>query len=62
MRFLSFERPKSRAQWAHFILMCLWIVPGIPVSIYLRESIAWLVFISVYANIAGHASGWSAER
>jgi hypothetical protein len=62
VRFLRFERPKTRAQWAHFALMVVWIVPGIPVSIYLRHSIAWLVFISVYANIAGHASGWSAER
>lgn len=46
----------------HLTLMCLWIVPGIPISWFLRESVPWLVFLSVYAIIVGHASGWSAER
>jgi hypothetical protein len=35
---------------------------GIPVSYWLRQSVPWLVFLSVYAIIVGHASGWSAER
>jgi hypothetical protein len=42
--------------------MLLWIVPGIPVSYFLRYSVPWLVFLSVYAIIVGHGSGWSAER
>lgn len=42
--------------------MLLWVVPGIPVSYLLRYSVPWLVFLSVYAIIVGHASGWSAER
>lgn len=46
----------------HLILLFLWVVPGIPVSLYLRNSIPWLVFLSVYAIIVGHWSGWSAER
>ncbi len=46
----------------HFTMMVLWIVPGLPISWYLRESVPWLVFLSVYAIIVGHASGWSAER
>jgi hypothetical protein len=43
-------------------LMVIWIVVGLPVSFYLRESVPWLVFLSVYAIIVGHWSGWSAER
>lgn len=43
-------------------LMIMWIVPGLPISYLLRESVPWLVFISVYAIIVGHWSGWSAER
>lgn len=35
---------------------------GLPVSWLLRQSIAWLVFLSVYAIVVGHWSGWSAER
>ncbi len=46
----------------HLALMALWILPGIPISFYLRASVPWLVFLSVYAIIVGHASGWSAER
>lgn len=54
--------PDTTAQKVHFWLMVVWIVPGIPVSILLRYSLPWVVFISVYANIASHAAGWSAER
>lgn len=54
--------PETTGQRVHFALMVLWIVPGIPISFVLRQSIAWVVFISVYANIASHAAGWSAER
>lgn len=46
----------------HLGLMILWVVVGLPVSYMLRESIAWLVFLSVYAIVVGHWSGWSAER
>lgn len=46
----------------HLALMALWIFPGIPVSYHYRNSVAWVVLLSVYAIIASHASGWSAER
>lgn len=46
----------------HLCLMVLWTVVGVPVSFALRHSVPWLVFLSVYAIIVGHASGWSAER
>jgi hypothetical protein len=46
----------------HLTLMLLWVVPGIPISYLLRNSVPWLVFLSVYAIVVGHASGWSAER
>lgn len=46
----------------HLAMLAVWVVIGIPVSILLRQSIAWLVFLSVYAIVVGHWSGWSAER
>jgi hypothetical protein len=46
----------------HLTMMCLWIFPGLPVSWWLRESVPWLVFMSWYALLVGHWSGWSAER
>jgi hypothetical protein len=42
-------------------LFSLWIFPGIPVSIYLRNSIAWVVFLSVYAIIIAHLIEWRQE-
>lgn len=46
----------------HLVLMVVWVVVGIPVSYLLRNTLAWLTFLSVYAIVVGHASGWSAER
>lgn len=46
----------------HLSLMALWVFIGIPVSFLLRQSVPWLVFLSVYAIIVGHWAGWSAER
>ena len=46
----------------HFWLMAGWVGIGLPVSWWLRYSVPWLVFLSVYAIVVGHASGWSAER
>lgn len=43
----------------HKIIKWAWIFPGIPVSFLLRNSVPYLVFLSVYAIIVGH---WSAEE
>lgn len=46
----------------HLVMLAVWLTVGLPVSYLLRDSIAWLVFLSVYAIVVGHWSGWSAER
>jgi hypothetical protein len=46
----------------HKCLMIAWVVIGLPVSYWLKNSVPWLVFLSVYAIVVGHWSGWSAER
>ena len=44
--------------WATIVWICL-----VPVSlIFLANSIPWLVFMSVWANVAGHWSAWQAGR
>lgn len=43
----------------HRVLKWLWIMPGIPVAFLLRQSLPFVVFMSVYAIIVGH---WSAEE
>jgi hypothetical protein len=42
-------------------LFWLWIFPGIPISIYLRDSVAWVVFLSVYAIIIAYLIEWRQE-
>lgn len=46
----------------HLTLLIAWVVVGLPVSYLLRNSVPWLVVLSVYAIVVGHWSGWSAER
>lgn len=47
---------------AHLAALAIWLVPGLPLSFYWRFWIPWLVFMSWYAIIVGHLSGYSAER
>jgi len=51
--------PRHGQRRIHFVLMAVWILVGIPYSIYKRESVPWVVFLSVYAIIATHWVGWT---
>jgi hypothetical protein len=46
----------------HLALLVVWVVVGFPVSYMLRNSITWVVVLSVYAIVVTHWAGWSAER
>lgn len=46
----------------HGAMTVVWLLLGIPSVLWWRESIAWLVFMSVWANVAGHFSGWQGSR
>lgn len=38
----------------------IWLASSVPICIWLNSSIPLLVFISVYAIVVGHWSGWDA--
>jgi hypothetical protein len=40
----------------------LWAVVAFPAIIWWRDSVPFLVGVSVYANLAGHLSAWQAAR
>jgi hypothetical protein len=42
-------------------MLGLWVIPGVPVSWFLKSSVPWVVFMSWYAIVATHVAGWSAE-
>lgn len=46
----------------HAFLTVLWLVLAIPAVLSWRNSVPFLVFVSVYANFVGHWSSWQAAR
>lgn len=48
----------------HLTATVAWLLFAIPVLLVpgWKESVALLVFISIYANVAGHFSSWQAAR
>jgi hypothetical protein len=46
----------------HGWAVILWLVPGTIVSMILQNSVPWVVFLSAYAIVVTHWSGWQAAR
>ncbi len=43
-------------------LTVAWALAALPIVIFLKDSVPFLVFISVYAVVTGHWSAWLAAR
>lgn len=46
----------------HLGLMGLWIVLIVPTLLWWKDSILWVLIISIYANIASHLGAYEAVR
>lgn len=46
----------------HAALTAAWLVIAVPAVVWWRDSVPFLVFVSVYANFVGHWSSWQAAR
>lgn len=46
----------------HLILTIVWAGLAIPTVIFWKESILWVSFMSLYANMVGHWSAYQASR
>lgn len=46
----------------HASLMATWGLLAIPTVLAWKESIAWVVFMSWYANFVGHFAAWQSAR
>lgn len=46
----------------HATLTIVWLLLIIPSVLWWRDSIPWLVGMSVWANVAGHFSAWQGSR
>ncbi len=50
--------------WSRFHLgmMLVWAVLLVPSVIWWKESLLWIISLSLYANFATHFSAWQASR
>ncbi|EPY4628663.1 hypothetical protein [Klebsiella quasipneumoniae] len=46
----------------HLVAAVMWVALAIPSLIWWKDSVLWVILISIYANIVGHLSGYSAAR
>jgi hypothetical protein len=56
--------PPSPVVWVriHSVLILLWIGLTVPAVLFWKDSVPFLVFLSVYANIAGSVASWTAAK
>lgn len=46
----------------HLVAAVMWVGLATPSLIWWKDSVLWVILISIYANIVGHLSGYSAAR
>ena len=46
----------------HLVAAVMWVGLAIPSLIWWKDSVLWVILISIYVNIVGHLSGYSAAR
>lgn len=46
----------------HATLTFLWLLAVIPSLIWWKDSVPWIVFMSVWANVASSIGSWQAAR
>lgn len=46
----------------HLVAAVMWVGLAIPSLIWWKDSVLWVILISIYANIVGHLPGYSAAR
>lgn len=46
----------------HAALTLVWLLIAVPGILWWRDSVPFLVGVSIYANFVGHASSWQAAR
>ncbi|CAI0987841.1 hypothetical protein [Serratia proteamaculans] len=47
---------------AHLLMSLLWAFLAVPSVIWWKDSVLWVIIISIYANVVGHLAGYTAAR
>lgn len=55
---------RDARRWArlHLTMTCVWALLLIPTLLWWRDSLMWVIAMSLYANFVGHFSAWQAAR
>ncbi len=54
--------PPRHLRRFHAVATLIWAGLVIPSIVWWKESIAWVVLMSVWANLASHFAAWQATR
>jgi hypothetical protein len=46
----------------HLVSAGAWVILAIPSVLWWKNSVLWVIIISIYANVVGHLSGYTAAR
>lgn len=46
----------------HLVMVVVWSLLAVPTLLFWPESILWVAFMSLYANVASHFSAYQASR
>lgn len=46
----------------HAVMTVLWLVLAVPSVLWWKDSILWVIILSVWANVASHFSAWQGAR
>jgi hypothetical protein len=49
-------------EWVHWLLTVTWVALIAPTVLWWRDSILWVAMMSIWANVAAHASAAMASR
>lgn len=52
----------TRLKYFHLVMVFVWTLLIVPTLLLWRESILWVAFMSLYANIVGHFGAYDAAR
>lgn len=55
-------QPGQKQARIHLTMVGVWLLLLIPTLFWWKESILWVAFMSLYANVVGHWSGYQAAR
>lgn len=49
-------------KWFHLVMMGVWLLLAIPGLLFWKESIIFVIILSLYANIAGEFAAYQGAR